>query len=276
MNGRFSQVFDNDCLRIHWNCGFFSCCSVRISEIVSFFNTYKMLPRIVDSCSQFDAYKIADEDLTPEFFKTLDTTHAYTSNVACTEEDQWLNYKTIDFDGIAPFVKKYFSLSDRVLEMINGMETQYQFDYDNTISVFYRGLDKSTETGVAPYAEFIEKADALHKSNPTKRFFVQTDTEEFRDAFTTTFKNSFYLQEAPVSSARTGSVMHNLIPAHQRQHVALTILASTYMISKTQSIITHSGNCGLWSMYYRGNANGVYQYFNKWGTPYEHGKHWLT
>ena len=276
MNDNLSQIFDNDSLRIFHNAGFFSCCSVRISEIVEFFNTYKKLPKIVDSCNQFHVYKVEEKDLTPEFFKTLDTSFAHERNINCTREDQWRNYKTLDFEGIAPVVNKYFSLSDRALEMVKSFETKYQFDYDNIISVFYRGLDKNTETGIAPFAEFVEKADELYKSNNRMRFFVQTDTEEFRDAFTSTFKNSFYLQEAPVSNAAAWGVMHNLVPADQREHLALTILASTYMISKTHSIITHTGNCGLWSMYYRGNANNVHQYFQHKDAPYVHKNHWLA
>lgn len=276
MNDHLSLVFDNDSLRIHHNAGFFSCCSVRISEIVQFFNTYKKLPRIVDSCIQFHAYKVEEKDLTSEFFKTLDTSFAHERNINCTHEDQWLDYKTIDFEGIAPVMNKYFSLSDRVLEVVKSFEAKYQFDYDNITSVFYRGLDKSLETGIAPFAEFVEKADELYKSNRNMRFFVQTDTAEFRDAFTSTFKNSFYLQEAPVSSAAAGSVMHKLVPADQREHLALTILASTYMISKTHSIITHSGNCGLWAVYYRGHANNVHQYLHFQGREsYVHKKHWL-
>jgi hypothetical protein len=273
VNDQISQVFDNDSLRIFHNAGFFSCCSVRISEIVEFFNTFKKLPRTVDSSFQFSAYKTANKDLTPEFFKTLDDELFYKRNIVCTREDQWLNYKTLDFEGVTPLVKKYFSLSDRALEMVNSFESKYQFDYNNIRSVFYRGLDKNTETGIAPFEEFIMKADELYRDN--KSFFIQTDTEEFRDAFTSTFKNSFYLEEAPVSNANAWGVMHNLVPIDKRESLALTILASTYMISKTYSIITHTGNCGLWSMYYRGNANNVYQYFQPKDTQYERGKHWL-
>jgi hypothetical protein len=273
VNDQISQVFDNDSLRIFHNAGFFSCCSVRISEIVEFFNTFKKLPRTVDSSFQFSAYKTANKDLTPEFFKTLDDEFFYKRNIICTREDQWLNYKTLDFEGITPFVKKYFSLSDRAMEMVKSFESKYQFDYDNIISVFYRGLDKNTETGIAPFEEFIMKADELYKDN--KSFFIQTDTEEFRNAFTSTFKNSFYLEEAPVSNANAWGVMHNLVPIDKRESLALTILASTYMISKTHSIITHTGNCGLWSMYYRGNANNIYQYFQPKDTPHKREKHWL-
>lgn len=275
MNDQLSQVFDDDSLRIFHNAGFFSCCSVRISEIVEFFNTYKKLPRTVDSSFQFSAYKNINKDLTPEFFKTKDEAFPYKRNIICTREDQWLNYKTLDFEGITPIVKKYFSLSDRALEMVKSFETKYQFDYNNIISVFYRGLDKNTETGIAPFEEFIEKADELYKSNNNKRFFIQTDTEEFRDVFTSTFKNSFYLEEAPVSNASAWGVMHNLVPIDKRESLALTILSSTYMISRTHSIITHTGNCGLWSMYYRGNANNIYQYFQPKDTPYKKDKYWL-
>ena len=44
-------------LKINHNSGFFSCCSVKLREIVDFINSNKRIPDIVDSSEQFKWYK---------------------------------------------------------------------------------------------------------------------------------------------------------------------------------------------------------------------------
>ena len=54
-------------IKITHNAGFFSCCSVKLTEIVEFINSNKRLPDIVDSSEQFIVYKNdkdKDKDIT--------------------------------------------------------------------------------------------------------------------------------------------------------------------------------------------------------------------
>ena len=44
-------------IKISHNSGFFSCCSVKLTEIVKFINLNKRLPDHVDSSKQFRLYK---------------------------------------------------------------------------------------------------------------------------------------------------------------------------------------------------------------------------
>ena len=50
------------------NAGFFSCCSIRLHDIIMFFNTNKRLPDIVDSSTQFIWYKRYPRDITFDYF----------------------------------------------------------------------------------------------------------------------------------------------------------------------------------------------------------------
>ena len=64
----------NMCVVATHNAGFFSCCSVKLSNIVNFINKYKKIPDIVDSSVQFDWYKqSSNEDITYDYFKHYDT-----------------------------------------------------------------------------------------------------------------------------------------------------------------------------------------------------------
>jgi hypothetical protein len=56
-------------LTITHNAGFFSCCTIRLIEIIKFFNENGKLPDVVDSSKQFEKYKVnKQEDLTTYFF----------------------------------------------------------------------------------------------------------------------------------------------------------------------------------------------------------------
>ena len=57
-------------VKITHNAGFFSCCSVKLSNIVDFINIYKKLPDHVDSSAQFSWYKkIPNKDITFDYFE---------------------------------------------------------------------------------------------------------------------------------------------------------------------------------------------------------------
>jgi hypothetical protein len=61
----------NDTLDILHNAGFFSCCSVKLSEIIEYYNNDHVLPKIVSSKKQFAWYKNNDmmsSDITFVYF----------------------------------------------------------------------------------------------------------------------------------------------------------------------------------------------------------------
>jgi len=265
------QVVEDN-LIIEHDAGFFSCCSVKLDNIVSFFNTYKRLPKSIDATSQFWGYKTTHTDVTSIFFKTLDGDIPYVRDVRACHEYQVHDYKTLDFEGVAPFIKKYFSPSDRVMEKIAFFNDTYKIDFENTVSIYYRGLDKIRETRIGSYEDFLRKADTIKD----KKFFIQTDTREFRDIFSSTFKNSFYFEELPTVNDDRSKVIHHCIDPSQREELGINILAVSNIISKTNSILTHSGNCGIWAVYYRGNNNGVYQYLRNFNDYDDTKSYWLA
>jgi len=243
--------------------GFFSNCSVRLEQIINFFNEKNELPQKVNSPKQFRNYKedVSDlkEDLANWFFEEQDV-HKNITKVFFHRFFQFAKYKDIDFKSITPFVEKYFSPSIAIKNIIETLEKKYLIDYKNTCSVYYRGNDKCIETGISEYEEFFNKAEQILQQYPNIKFLIQTDELEFAAEFKQRFTNSFFFEELAMINHNTESSVHHSLPRDKRKEHASYFLAAVIIMSKTKHLITCSGNCGFWTVLYRGNAKNVYQY----------------
>jgi hypothetical protein len=254
-------------LKISHNAGFFSCCTIRLIEIIKFFNENKKLPSAVDSSEQFAYYKVKYGDITNLFFKNDNTTEIkYTEDVKITKskfEEQFSDYKKINFDSINPFIGKYFTISDTVKNIVDGLVSKYKIDSNNTIAVFYRSNDKITETNIAPYEVFYKKLSDISMENPNMKILIQTDDQDFLDYCTTRIEDKnkiIVLDEIPRINKNSDIAVHHVV--NQKDLFGVLFLAATKIVSMSKIIITHSGNCGMWSLFFRGNSDNVYQYLN--------------
>ena len=248
-------------IKIKRGSGLFSCCSCRMDAITSYYHKYHQLPEI-DSSEQFAWYKTHPWDLTYLFFKKLNITgYAFPYVADKLESAQFKPYKDLDLDRLSHYIDYYFFPSDYELSVKNYFEQKYSIDYDNTCSIFYRGIEKETETHQAGYDEFIDKAKEIQQQNPNIRFLVQTDEYDFLKAFVNNISGCFCFEEMPVvnRSAYT-TAMPFLIKPEDRTNFACMFFAVTLCISQCKYLVTHSGNCGLWAILYRGNSKNVSQF----------------
>jgi hypothetical protein len=255
----------NDTLTVNHNAGFFSCCSVRLHELIKFFNHHKKEPSNLVIKNQFSGYRInpadTNEDVNSLFFKPPDREAIlFKREINYDHGYQFEPYVNLDFEGIIPFIKKYFTPSDVVLEFTDQIKQKYNINFETTVGVYYRGNDKCTETGIGTYEEYFNKCEEVVSKNPDATFLIQTDELEFRNLFSSKFKNSFFVEELPVINKNTSIAMHNLLGSYDRPKLGTRILGITYLLSKLKCLITHSGNCSEWAIFYRGNTNNVYQY----------------
>ena len=160
-------------LRTTHNAGFFSCCTFRLIPIMQYWNEHGCLPDIVDSSEQFFFYKAnpnnpSAENLVPLFFKDGDNEIPEGQHIATYEprEISFTDYSKLLFDNITPFVKRYFTLSDKVQGIVSDYETKYAIDYENTCAIFYRGNDKQRESDLVPYSTYVDKANEILKRSP--------------------------------------------------------------------------------------------------------------
>lgn len=254
-------------IRVTHNAGFFSCCTIRLLEIINYFNGHLTLPTVVDSSQQFSLYKAHQrQDLTNKFFaQDGGPQHIhYLKPVnpllpGKPDNVHYPNYKNVDYTALAPFVSKYFSPSPEVKEKIVALENKYKLDYDKTCLVYYRGNDKVLEVSCPQYGEIFLKAWEIKKANPTIRFVVQTDEVEFMHYFLKRFPDSIVLDEvAPIKKQIINPGM--TLPAKSREKFASDFLAIIYYLSKIKYIVTTTHNAAFWLCLFRGHSDGVYQY----------------
>lgn len=254
-------------LKIKHNSGFFSCCSVRLHDIVAYINSNKQLPDIVDSSHQFTWYKNytnMHKDITFDYFEqdVNITDIDILSPIHYTHNNQFTPYRYLDYKSLSPLIKKYFTPSMEINTIIHTIETKYNLMYDNICVLFYRGNDKITETKKCGYNEYLHFANDLLKKNPKVVFLIQSDETEFIEFMTNNFpNNSVYFKDEIRHMKKCNStvdhVMKNTAYDFSKKYLAITIV-----MSRCKYIICGSGNCDIWIMLYRGNTTNVIQNLN--------------
>lgn len=251
-------------LHITHSAGFFSCSTVGLLRILDFFNTNKKIPEILDRSKQYTYYTSEDRDPAKYYFnEKSETSITYQAPIRITdepEEDQFSDYKKINYKEIVPFLLKYFSPSKNIDDLALSYREKYKLDYDNLCAVYHRGTDKWTETPLADYEDFIQKAKEIQQNNPGIKFLVQTDENDFVRRFVEEFKESAIILEEVARVDRNGPCVHFTIPSDKRIEHGSAYFASVLCLSKCKHIITHSGNGAMWCMFYRDNLNNIHQW----------------
>ena len=244
------------------NAGFFSCCSVKLYDIKNYINEFSKIPDYVDSSAQFIWYKKSHDDITYDYFEHYDNIKEdinvnYPINYHWSY--QFINYLNIDYNNIIPVIKKYFSPSKQIKNIIDNLIQKYLINYDNICVLFYRGNDKITETQLCNYNEYLIYANLILKSNPNIVFLIQSDETEFINFISENFpNNSFYFKDEIRHVNKCNSTV-DILMKDKNYEFSKYYLAITIIMSKCKYIVCGSGNCSMWIMFYRGNNNNVYQ-----------------
>lgn len=260
-------------LRVTHNAGFFSCCSIALTETMIDFNQNKGLADIVDRTQQYDNYKANKaENLIPVYFDEQPGGIPYNGEVRLTTANtyfQFSDYRLLCFDEVKPFMDKFFTPSDYVMSIVRHYEEKYRIEYEHTCGVFYRGNDKNRETTIAPYSEFLNKTQDImynlglgSEEAANLKFFVLPDETEFLEAFRDMYPTDTITPDELPHMRKKDSAMFFELPISERAEYAAKFLAAVIVMSRCKHLITHSGNCGLWATLYRGNANNVHQWLN--------------
>jgi len=244
------------------NGGFFSCCSVKLYEIVNFINMHRREPETVDSSQQFEWYKNTPGDITFVYFEHYQDKDMLKNNrdlIKYHHDDQFRPFADLDYNHLVPIVAKYFSPSLKIQSLIQKMEQKYSLDYDNLCVLFYRGNDKGRETQLCIYEEYLQYANLILEKNRQISFLIQTDETEFLDFMSRNYPdNSFYFRDEIRHMSRCNNTVDKVF-SNQNYDFSQNYLAITVIMSRCKYIICNSGNCSIWIMFYRGNNDNVYQ-----------------
>ena len=252
------------------NAGFFSCCSVKLKHIVDYINTNKKLPRVVDSSQQFEWYKIDKKtDITFDYFEHYNNLENIeinkNTNIFYNELNQVIDYSRLDFTNVIPLVKKYFSPSNAINNIVNNLQQKYNLDYDNICVLFYRGNDKNRETKICSYNDYIVYANRILNKNPDIKFLVQSDETEFINLMNKSFPNKCFIFNDEIRHMNKCDNTVDVVMKDKNYIFSKYYLGITIVMSKCKYIIFGSGNCSIWIIFYRGNNKNVYQNLdNNW------------
>lgn len=258
-------------LKVIHNAGFFSCMTIRLMDIISYFNLNQELPDEVDSTSQFLHFKsYAGENLVPYYINEQSGEITYSGEITLDVYDcmsiQFREYSKIPFEEWKPFIDKYFTPSNEVLEKAEFLRKHYGINTENSCAVFYRGNDKEVETPTASYDMFIDKAKEIQNQNEGIQFVVLPDEKQFMNAFAYELRNSKeFKKEVGSINRNTKTAVFYETKRDKRKEREAWYNAAVYLLSQCKHVITHSGNGGLWLALYRGNSININQYFDgKW------------
>jgi hypothetical protein len=97
-------------------------------------------------------FRSAQESLLPSFVMSdgaNDMNPQYHIEYVEMSDQQFIDYAKLDYQKIIPIVRKYFSPSKQINDIVKNLEHKYTLDYDNICVLFYRGNDKITEINLS-------------------------------------------------------------------------------------------------------------------------------
>ena len=280
--------------------GFFSCCSVKLDEIVKVYNNHHVVPSYINGSHWLVWYKPENashtyDDVTHVYFKDLQQIDnqrigldvllqkgSSPERIDYKHQYQFSDYaKDLNFKLLSPLIKKFFSPSDEIMEIVNTMENKYNisnYKYDDIGVVFFRGNDKVKEQhSMASYSDIQQRTEHMirqHKNDTGRdmKLIIQSDETDFINKMVGHFPNHIIFKDE-IRHMKTNpklSVDH-MYSKDANHQFSKFYLAITIIMSKANKIVfASSGNCSIWVLLFRGHANNIVQYLGKYN------KFWLS
>ena len=152
------------------------------------------------------------------------------------------------------------------MDKVDVLKSKYSLDPDKTISVLYRGTDKSTELVLAHPQDYLIVTQRLLEKNPDFKVLLQTDQTQVIQMFVEALGDKVvFFEETP--STTSNSVIWNLMEKSGVDSIEWSqwFDAALRCVSDCRYMINHTGNVAFFANLYRGSLDGVYQ-FNEVGT----------
>lgn len=254
---------------VNHNAGFFSNCTSCLVNLIESIEHFKDTNIELNTSNTFKLYKNAqkNKDIGSEYFKNVNDSKKVDiileKGIKVESGMALLPYKTLLFDKFIPYIKKYFSVSDQVKNIISMMEKKYNIDYDNTCCVFFRGLDKFVETGIPGYDIFCNKAKEVTKNDKNIKFLLQSDETEFFDYAKNKFENNLIFNEEIRHMKHSKTILEHSLNKNENFKYSLYFLAIVIIMSKCKYVICNTSNISLWIALFRGDVNNLHQYLRQ-------------
>lgn len=248
---------NNGVLELRHNAGFFSNCSIALLEIAR----SQSVIRQIDSTDSFQFYKTEPKENSWSAYFCQPSPHVLDSSRS--EFSSFLlhhsRYKDLNFKQSNPLISTYFRPSPQVVEIMWQMIRKYEINFEKVLAVHYRGTDKKIEIHPEPVSRWLSEVRKVAKMLPGgHRILVQTDQQQFLDLMIEEFgPRVFYFRELPRTEGSDAT--HQSLPDSERKGFASNYLAATFILSRCEWVVTHTGNGGYWVSLFRGSAKKFVQ-----------------
>ena len=255
------------------NAGFFSECSLRLEKVLEYYSGITRPPTTIDSSQQFGLYKPTDcppeKSIIEKFFlEKVNGKISFFHPIPFKQSDQFTDYRKLVLKDIQPFIRRYFTPSATIDDIVSDLQKRYKIRYDNTCVLFYRGNNKSTETMLPEYDDYIDKAKEILARAPKTQFLIQSDETEFLQAMEAALPNTIYFTDE-IRHIRRSNTSVDFVSQEENYYYAQQFLAIMILMSRCQDIVCGSGYCSMWLVFFRGLAErekgvmeGIQQYLN--------------
>jgi len=229
-----------------------SCFSVRLHETCRFFEVNGEWPDQIDSTQQFGMMQhpyqervnfsshLYGEYLKPEKSEFISFNHGW--------QYGWFN----DYD--LPALSKLALKICPTTDSINRKAEELAARSVGRASVLYRGNDKVIEVPQVSYETFYE----MGLDSGQTSWLVQTDEIEFFEYWRQKFPDTIRYSELPMINHNSKSYA----VGENRVEFMINFLAALKAVGSHETVLTITGNTGLWLGLFRGRIDGIYQ---AWG-----------
>jgi len=240
--------------------GLFSTFNILLSNITLVHRSYSKLPEKIDLKNGLSNFKSNKEnDLYGKLFK-IDDSINIPQPYTCGPDEHHTLYTDKLVKGLQPYIKKYFNLSDELVEIKNKLLRKYNLLNQDYISVIFRGTDQFTDRGgrisvnCVPY-DRIAKSLITDIPEEDRRLIIQSEEPRVVNHFKHLL-GAMHIEETDIG---TIGPLGLPIPTSNLDEWVKYYVVSIYIHSQAKSLITYTGNSGFFATLFRGNLNGVYQ-----------------
>ena len=145
---------------------------------------------------------------------------------------------------------------------IKFMEQKYNLDYSKICVLFFRGGDKSVETKVPKYEEYVNVIGTHFKDTSDLKFLIQSDEKEFVELMERTYQNHIIFKDEIRLLPKKFKGQPDRSGMWNNFEFSQMFLAIIIIMSKCKFVYCNSGNCGMWVRLFRPQKEGYFQWIH--------------
>lgn len=248
-----------------WNCGFYSN-EFQVFNSLLVLLRHGIIPERIDYSLGYRHFKKdPNQDIYLDFHKINEKIDLDLFVDIPLPDSNKCQFDLYRFDIYNKIRDRFFNPSDLIVERKNILINKYKFDPQKTISVLYRGTDKSTELKLGSPTEYLKVVKNILKNNPDFKVLLQADQTQVIQYFYDQLGDILItFEETPSTSSN--KVIWSLIEQSDKDSIDWSqwFDAALRCVSECKYLVNHTGNVAFFANLHRGNVNKVYQ-FNEHG-----------